>query len=129
MYPEGNQVIDAWGFIYKASFVWDKIKHNYGHYNSVRHENLLVATRGSCLPDRRELDDSVVQLERGRHSAKPSYFRDLIDRMYVPPGHGVDRIELFARGELPPWWDSWGYEANHSTTNAKTVKFLDERSA
>ena len=103
------------GFIYKASFVWDKIKHNYGHYNSVRHEFLLVATRGSCLPDRRELDDSVVQLERGRHSAKPSYFRDLIDRLYVPPDHGVDRIELFARGELPLWWDAWGYEARRAS--------------
>lgn len=35
-------VIDAWGFEYKASFVWDKIKHNMGHYNSVRHEFLLI---------------------------------------------------------------------------------------
>ena len=24
-------VIEAWGFQYKASFVWDKIKHNMGH--------------------------------------------------------------------------------------------------
>ncbi len=40
----------AWGFKYKAQFVWDKVKHNMGHYNSVRHELLLVCTKGSCTP-------------------------------------------------------------------------------
>ena len=25
-----------------------------------------------------------------------------------------DRIELFARGELPLWWDSWGIEARRA---------------
>jgi hypothetical protein len=34
---EAFQVIDAWSFKYKSNFVWDKIKHNMGHYNSVRH--------------------------------------------------------------------------------------------
>jgi N6-adenosine-specific RNA methylase IME4 len=44
-------IIEAWGFEYKTHFVWDKIKHNMGHYNSVRHELLLICTRGSCQPD------------------------------------------------------------------------------
>jgi len=34
---ESFAVIKAWGFSYRASFVWDKVKHNMGHYNSVRH--------------------------------------------------------------------------------------------
>ena len=34
------KVINAWGFKYKSSFVWDKVAHNMGHYNSVRHEFL-----------------------------------------------------------------------------------------
>ena len=45
---ESFEVINSWGFKYKSSFVWDKIKHNMGHYNSVRHEFLLIATKGSC---------------------------------------------------------------------------------
>jgi hypothetical protein len=45
---EAIQVAEAWGFEHKAQFIWDKIKHNMGHYNSVRHELLLVCTRGSC---------------------------------------------------------------------------------
>lgn len=100
-------VIEAWGFEYKTSFIWDKIQHNYGHYNSVRHELLLICTRGSCLPDSKELHDSVVSIKREKHSMKPEYFREkIIDAMY-PKGK---RIELFARGEIPKHWDPWGNE-------------------
>ena len=28
------KVINAWGFKYKSSFIWDKVGHNLGHYNS-----------------------------------------------------------------------------------------------
>jgi N6-adenosine-specific RNA methylase IME4 len=106
------RLIEAWGFDYKTSFIWDKVRHNYGHYNSVRHEFLLVCTHGSCLPDSKELHDSVVSIERtDEHSEKPAYFRDMIDRLYVPNGR-VDRIELFARGELPSHWKAWGNESD-----------------
>lgn len=100
-------VICAWGFEYKTAFIWDKIKHNYGHYNSVRHELLLICTRGSCLPQNNELIDSVVSIERNdNHSEKPKEFRELINKMY-PQGK---RIELFARTK-PDGWDVWGDEA------------------
>lgn len=100
-------VIKAWGFDYKSSFVWDKVKHNYGHYNSVRHELLLICTRGSCLPDSGKLIDSVVELERSdKHSEKPERFREIIDEMYT---HG-DRIELFSRAAGTDNWQVWGNE-------------------
>lgn len=97
-------VIKAWGFEYKTSFVWDKVKHNMGHYNSVRHEFLLICTRGSCLPDINKLYDSVVTIERSdKHSEKPKEFREMIDELY-PNG---ERIELFARIETDGW-KTWG---------------------
>lgn len=99
------KVINAWGFTYKSSFVWDKVRHNYGHYNSVRHEILLVCTRGSCTPDVKELHDSVVSIERSVHSEKPKEFRELIEGLYT---HG-NRIELFARTESEGW-SVWGNE-------------------
>lgn len=100
------RIIEAWGFDYKTSFVWDKVKHNFGYYNSVRHELLLVCTKGSCRPDIPELTDSVVTLERTEvHSQKPEYFRELIDKLY-PYGK---RIELFARTKAPNW-EVWGNE-------------------
>ena len=104
-------VIAAWGFEYKTSFVWDKVKHNMGHYNSVRHEFLLVCTRGSCLPDHPKLYDSVQTIERTDHSVKPDEFRAIIDDLY-PEGK---RIELFAR-KPSEGWEAWGNEPNISNS-------------
>lgn len=101
------KVISAWGFKYKSSFIWDKVKHNMGHYNSVRHEFLLICTRGSCTPDEKKLFDSVQSIERAEHSRKPEEFRQIIDRLYTEG----NRIELFRRGNAPEGWSTWGNEA------------------
>jgi N6-adenosine-specific RNA methylase IME4 len=103
MLEDAFQVIHAWGFSYKSSFIWDKVAHNMGHYNSVRHEFLLICTKGSCTPDVPKLLDSVVSIERTEHSVKPKEFRDMIDMLY-PVG---ERLEMFAR-EAAPGWDVWG---------------------
>jgi len=107
--PKLNQVwgiIKAWGFEYKTSFVWDKVKHNFGYYNSVRHELLLVCGRGSSTPDVAKLYDSVQSIDRSdNHSEKPEEFRRIIDELY-PRGR---RIELFARRKSDGW-DIWGNE-------------------
>jgi len=103
---ECHEVIQAWGFEYKTSFIWDKVKHNYGHYNSVRHELLLVCIKGSYLPEINELSDSVVSIERtDEHSEKPEYFRMLIEKMYP----NSKKAELFGRKKYPGW-DSFGDE-------------------
>ena len=102
-------VIKAWGFKYKASFIWDKIKHNWGHYNSVRHEFLLICVRGTFLPQSKELHDSVISIERSKeHSEKPEYFRKLIEKMYPDS----KKIELFARRKTKGW-QVWGAEINN----------------
>ncbi len=93
------EVINAWGFKYKASFVWDKIKHNMGHYNSVRHEFLLICTKGSFMPENKKLYDSVVSVERSKHSEKPEKFREIIESLY-PSGK---KVELFARKQVKGW--------------------------
>jgi N6-adenosine-specific RNA methylase IME4 len=101
------KIVNAWGFEYKTHFVWDKIKHNFGHYSSVRHELLFLCTRGSCLPDIPKLFDSVASIERTDHSCKPEQFREMIDTLY-PNGK---RIELFAR-DKHDGWEVWGNEPN-----------------
>ena len=99
-------VIDAWGFKYKTSFIWDKVGHNFGHYNSVRHEFLLICTRGSCTPDNLRLFDSVLTVEKSKtHSEKPEEFRDIIDTLYTRGR----KIELFSRRRVEGW-EAWGNE-------------------
>ena len=100
------QLMDAWGFDYKTSFVWDKVKHNMGHYNSVRHEFLLIGGKGKSTPDVKKLVDSVISIERSdKHSEKPIEFIELIDSLYA---YG-NRIELFARQAKK---DNWFYYGN-----------------
>lgn len=118
-------VIRAWGFRYKASYIWDKVRRNYGHYNSVRHEFLLIGVRGNCTPDTRTLPDSVVSVERGRHSEKPERFREIIDSQYT---WGA-RIELFARRPAAGWV-TWGNELDDGLTivgdNPPTLERRDD---
>jgi N6-adenosine-specific RNA methylase IME4 len=101
-------IIRAWGFEYKSLFVWDKVKHTIGFYNSVRAELLLICTRGSCTPDTGKLIDSVQSIERSdRHSEKPREFYAIIESMY---DHGR-KLELFSRCSAPKGWDTDGNEA------------------
>ena len=99
--PDAYRLIRQWGFEPKSQIIWDKVDHNRGHYVSVRHEILIIATRGSCTPDRvTPMQDSVVT-ERVRgleHSEKPESFRQLIMKLYDGPF-----LELFARKRTDGW--------------------------
>ncbi len=107
--PEALKVISAWGFTYKTAFVWAKGRPNMGNYHRADAELLLLATKGSGVPDEGFVRMSQVQqvTREGRHSSKPEHFRELIDQMYK---HGP-RIELFRRGDAPEGWEVWGNEA------------------
>jgi N6-adenosine-specific RNA methylase IME4 len=123
MLAESLRVVEAWGFKYAASFIWDKVKHNMGHYNSVRHELLLICTRGSCTPDNPKLYDSVQVIERSdKHSEKPEDFRSIIDDLYPPKANGRnERIELFPREKPPKHWDFWGNEVKEHSRIARSA--------
>ena len=105
-----NDVLYAFGFTYKTSMVWDKVKHNMGHYFSVRHEYLVIAGKGSSTP---LCDDKIVQSidsvqvveKTNKHSEKPEEFRKIIDTLYP----NTKKIELFARKQIPGWM-CWGNE-------------------
>jgi len=111
------KIIHSWGFTYKTSFIWDKVKHNMGHYNSVRHEILLVCTRGSCTPDAKKLFDSVQSIERSdKHSEKPEEFRQIIEKLY----HHGNKLELFARNKTEGW-EVYGNEIGLQRELSKTA--------
>ena len=103
---EAWEVLDAWGFKYKSQLIWNKCKGPVGNYISVRHEHLILATKGSCTPDTKDRPNSVQTIERtGRHSEKPEEFRKIIEQLYT---YG-NKVELFAR-TAPEGWVSYGNE-------------------
>ena len=107
MLPEAIALMQAWGFTYKSNFAWVKDKPGTGYWNRNRHELLLVGTRGNIpAPAPGEQYHSVISASRGRHSAKPAAFVEMIDDMFQE----LEGIELFARGPRLGW-DVWGNEA------------------
>jgi N6-adenosine-specific RNA methylase IME4 len=103
-------LIEGWGFAYVSELVWDKQSLGLGFWNRNVHETLLIATRGKIpAPDPSTLKPSLYSEARGRHSAKPEYFRDLITGYYPD----LPKVELFSRvdGALPEGWHAWGNEA------------------
>ena len=105
---ECMEVITAWGFTYRTSMVWVKDKIGMGYHARNRHELLLIAKRGQFAPpEPANRPDSVVSAPRQEHSAKPSEFYAIIERMYP----GVPKIELFSRGKRDGW-AVWGNQAD-----------------
>lgn len=114
-----TKVLPAWGFTYKSHIVWRKPKIDTGYWTRVRHEVLIIATRGEPpCPLQGTQWESVLDAapqEPGRHSSKPAEAREMIEA-YFP---GVRRLELFARAPEDgaatrgdDFWDFWGNQAD-----------------
>ena len=102
--PDALRVMDAWGFTYKASMVWDKGKGpGIGWFVRTCHELLLIGTRDDNAHPLTK-PDSVVHAPPSGHSAKPSEFYALIESMYPGP-----YCELFSRNARAGW-EMWGNE-------------------
>lgn len=100
--PGPRDVLEAWGFTYKSNRVWDKVKGMPGSYGmQVKHEHLIIATRGSCLPDVPTPNEDSVEVlqQRGQHSAKPEEFREWIMRHWIDGPY----LELFGRRKVEGW--------------------------
>lgn len=110
MLPDALNVMSAWGFVYKSQFAWIKDKAGTGFWNRNKHELLLIGTRGSIpAPAQGEQYESAITAPRGKHSAKPFAFREMIETMFPT----LPRIELFAR-ERFAGWDVWGNEISEA---------------
>lgn len=114
--PGPRDVIEAWGFEYKTCFVWDKVLGMRGHYSHVTHELVIVATRGSCLPDVPTPQTKSILVERrsNKHSEKPATMRTIIEKHWTRGPY----VELFGR-ERVEGWDVFGNDARLWSENLK----------
>lgn len=118
-----------WGFdSYSTLFVWTKTDEEFpddqgtGLITYDQDEVLLLFRRGRGLPkpDTDRKHGSNHRERAGSHSAKPTYYRDMINDMTG----GVPVLELFAREDeehvLPPNFFTWG---NQSKNTAEAESF------
>jgi N6-adenosine-specific RNA methylase IME4 len=108
MLPDALRVLDACGFTYVHHWIWDKEVAGTGYWGRDRHELLLIGRRGDVAAPLPGTQPETVHRERkGKHSAKPAFFAEQIERLYP----GLPKLELFCR-DPRPGWDAWGFEAS-----------------
>lgn|GEM_PF-1205269 len=101
--PDALEVCAAWGFRYVALLTWVKPGLGLGRWWRFSTEHVVFGVRGS-LPTRPNLRN-YFEAPRGRHSAKPDAFYELVEQASPGP-----YLELFARGSREDW-TGWGLEA------------------
>lgn len=105
------KIAKAWGFRVVSTLVWCKPRGGFvggAYFPNV--EFCLFCRRGK-LPTQRRVNSQWFEWPRGRHSAKPEAFQDMVEA--VSPG---PRLELFARRERPGW-TVWGNEVPCKASN------------
>lgn len=100
---EAFDLIDAWGYTYKTCLTWVKPQMGMGNYFRSSTEHVLFGVRGGLRTQQRNLMN-WFEAPRGKHSAKPASFYDLVE--VASPG---PYLEMFARRRRLGW-ESWGNE-------------------
>lgn len=106
--PGALQVMGAWGFEYRSHCVWVKPSIGIGFWYRSQHELLLLGVKGDMpTPIEAKRQPSVIHAPVGKHSEKPSIFREMIDDSYAD----LPRIELFSRAPAAGW-SAWGNQSD-----------------
>ncbi len=116
--PEAFRIVDAWGFTYKTYLVWVKPQMGMGNYFRVSTELVLFGIKGG-MRTRDMATMNYFSSRRGRHSAKPQKFYDLVAKSSPGP-----YLEMFARCDAANQlagtcqcshcrlgWEVWGNQA------------------
>jgi N6-adenosine-specific RNA methylase IME4 len=118
--PEAFSVMAAWGFTYKTYLVWVKPQMGMGNYFRVSTELVLFGVKGEMRTQDMGLMNYFTA-KRGKHSAKPQMFYDLVTKASPGP-----YLEMFCRcgasqgDQLPGTcqcsrcrlgWEVWGNQA------------------
>jgi N6-adenosine-specific RNA methylase IME4 len=111
---EGLGVLESWGFTYKSTLIWHKVRKDGGsdgrgvgfYFRNVT-EPVLFGTRGklrTLAPGRRQVN--LLATRKREHSRKPDELYPIIESCSPGPF-----LELFARYPQPGW-TAWGNEAS-----------------
>ncbi len=109
---DGLDVMEAWGFTYKANVVWFKVRKDGGpdgrgvgfYFRNVT-ELVLFGVRGSMRtlkPGRTQVN--LLSTRKREHSRKPDEIYDIVEG--CSPGPYLELFARFAR----KGWEQWGNE-------------------
>jgi N6-adenosine-specific RNA methylase IME4 len=94
---DAKELLDHWGFTYKATMVWDKERIGMGAWLRMQCEFCLVGIKGKPFWDNTEHRD-IIREARREHSRKPEAFYTTVEK--ITAGR---RLEYFARSAHTGW--------------------------
>lgn len=97
-------VVDAWGFEYKALLTWVKDRMGTGEWLRGQTEHCLLASRGEPVFIH-GTRSTVLEAARREHSRKPDAFYTLVERTCAG-----GKLELFSR-QRRNGWQAYGNDA------------------
>lgn len=102
---DAKQLLDHWGFTYKATIVWDKEKMGMGAWLRMQCEFCLLGVRGEATWRNTKWRD-VIREARREHSRKPEAFYEMVEDCTLGR-----RLDYFAR-EARPGWEVFGNDTS-----------------
>lgn len=112
---DGLETMSSWGFTFKQTFVWVKLKKSYKKETDVNnviafgmgrlfrqcHELVLIGTKGKMIYKNlaNKSQRSVCLSENLGHSIKPNDLHDRLELMFP----NANKLELFARRTKQNW--------------------------
>lgn len=90
-------LLDEWGFKYKATLVWDKVKMGLGRTVRMQVEFCLIATKGNPIINGSSERDIITESRR-QHSRKPEVFYEMVERMCIG-----NKLDYFSRQNRVNW--------------------------
>lgn len=102
---DAKELLDHWGFSYKANLVWDKEKIGMGAWFRMQCEFCLVGIKGKPYFNNTTWRD-IIREPRRQHSRKPDVFYEMVED--VTAGR---KLDYFSR-EKREGWEVIGNETN-----------------
>ena len=91
------EILEDWGFNYKATIVWDKVKMGMGRNIRMQVEFCLLGIKGKPIIQGSSERDIITEPRR-EHSRKPEAFYEMVDRMCIG-----NKLDYFSRQNRENW--------------------------
>lgn len=94
---DAKDLLNHWGFTYKATMVWNKQKIGMGRWLRMQCEFCLIGIRGKPTWENTTWRD-IIEEPRREHSRKPESFYEMVDAVTVGR-----KLEFFSRTKRKGW--------------------------
>ena len=111
---DAKELLDHWGFEYRATLVWDKEKIGIGDLFRMQVEFCLVGIKGKPVFDNDFTWRDIIREPRREHSRKPETFYEMVNSLCVGR-----KLDYFSR-QVRQGWEVFGNETDRFADGAST---------